>query len=381
MNAVDSGIWHLATSQSDFQDLESDWERLFQENPRHSPFLAWGWVNTWLKHIAGPHELQIVCLRDDSGRLLFVLPLLKRAGEPRYGLKKLVLVCSYGPECSENLGCLCVADLEAQSSELSARAIAHFVDGHDTVSLGRLDGAGDFPSGLKATMQASGRKSQVRPDIVCPTVSLPESWEEYLQQLSSNFRSQVRRSYRQIGGGGQPNFRSLDQSEAKVFTRELIRLNRSRMHAKGEVSSLEDAAFRSFLGEAIPYMASRGIAWLDTIERNGEILGSALNFVHGESVYFYMGGFDDQSRKLKPGTTLFALVIQRSIDRGYAKYDFLRGGEAYKYRWNAKDRLTHRVTIYPRGLVRGHLASIVDDLNIVMRKFVSNLGCLAKRQG
>jgi CelD/BcsL family acetyltransferase involved in cellulose biosynthesis len=173
----------------------------------------------------------------------------------------------------------------------------------------------------------------------------------------------------------------LDPSEAGLFTRELIRLNRSRMRSKGETSSLEENAFRSFLCDAIPYMASGGLAWLDTIERNGEVLGSALNFVHGDSVYFYMGGFDDKAKKLRPGTALFALVIQRCIDGGYARYDFLRGSEAYKYRWNAIDRLTHRVTIYPHGPMRGHLTSIVDDLIIAMRKSVRYLRRLAERRG
>lgn len=367
-------------NQSDFLNLRSDWERLFQDNPRHSPFLAWGWVNAWLKHIAGQHVLHIACLRDDNGELQFVLPLLRRTGKHRFGSAMVTLVCSYGPECSENLGCLCVSDLEPHSAELSARAVAHLFGRHDTISLGCLDNAGDYPTRLSAAMQTSDRHTQVRPDIVCPAVCLPESWDEYLQQLSPNFRSQVRRSYRQIGGHEQPHFRSLDQSEAEAFTGELIRLNRSRIHAKGEVSSLENEAFRNFLSEAIPYMASRGLAWMDTIEQNDEVLGSALNFVHGDSVYFYMGGFDDKAKKLRPGTALFALVMQRSIDGGYAKYDFLRGVEPYKYRWCAKDVSKYRVTIYPREIIRGQVASAANDLYIATRKLLRRSRDFAKRQ-
>lgn len=377
---IDSGTWHLVSNQSDFLNLQSDWERLFRVNPRHSPFLAWGWVNAWLKHIAGQHELQIACLRDDSGELLFVLPLLRRTGKHRFGSAMVTLVCSYGPECSENLGCLCVSDLEPHSAELSARAIDQFFRRHDTISLGCLNSAGDCPSRLIAAMQTSGRNIRVRPDVVCPAVYLPETWDGYLRQLSSNFRSQVRHSYKQIGGQEQPHFRSLPQTEAEAFTRELIRLNRSRMQVKGEVSSLEDEKFRGFLNEAIPYMASHGFAWLDTIEHNNEILASALNFVHGDSVCYYMGGFDDKVKKLRPGTALFALAIQRSIDGGYANYDFLRGVESYKYRWCARDVLTHRVVIYPRGLIRGHLASAADDLHIATRKLLRHSYDFAKRQ-
>jgi len=377
---IDSGTWHLASNQSEFLQLESDWERLFETNPRHSPFLAWGWVNAWLKHIAGQHELAIACLRDDNGALSFILPLIRLPGNRGFGSAKVMLVCSFGPDCSEKLGCLCAADLEPLSAELSATAIDRFIDRRDTVSLECLDNSVGYPSRLEAAMQARGRNTRLRPDVACPTVSLPASWEEYLGQLSSNFRSQVRRSYRQVGGDDQPSFQSVAPSDAEAFSHELIRLNRSRMRVKGETSSLEDEAFRTFLHEAIPYMALHGIAWLDTIERDGVVLGSALNFLHGESVYFYMGGFDDSVSKMRPGSALFALVIQRSIDGGCVEYDFLRGSEAYKYRWRANDVLTQQLIIYPRGLIRGFVASLADNLHFAAREVVRRLRDMAKRQ-
>jgi len=377
---TDSGTWHLAANHSEFLKLQPDWEHLFRENSRHSPFLAWGWVNAWLKHIAGRHELLVACLRDDSGALVFVLPLVRRNREQRFGSTQVELVCSYGPECSEKLGCLCVPALESRAVELSATALSRYAGRHDTISLGRLDNAADYPSGLRAAMQESGRHSRLRPDVACPTVRLPESWDEYLGGLSSNFRSQVRRSYRQVEGDEMAEFRSIAPSDAEAFARDLIRLNRSRMQAKGETSSLEDEAFRDFLGEAVPYMAAHELAWMDSIGRGDEVLGSALNFVHGRSAYFYMGGFDDRASKLRPGTALFAQVIQRCIDGGYGEYDFLRGAEPYKYRWRAEDVVTQRVVIYPHGFVRGRLAPLVDELYIATREFVRRLRARAKRQ-
>jgi len=368
------------SNHTDFLRLQSDWERLFEANPRHSPFLAWGWVNAWLTHIAGQHELRIACLRDDDGELQFVLPLLRRTGRREFGSARMVLVCSYGPECSEHLGYLCIPGQEPRSTELSAKAISQFFGESGAVSLGCLDNDGDYPTRLRSRVQSSGHITRLRPDVACPTVRLPGSWEEYLQQLSSNFRSQVRRSYRGIGGEGQPNFRSLEESEASDFANVLIRLNQTRIAAKGEVSSLQDEAFRSFLREVIPYMASCDRAWMDTIERDGEVLGAALNFVHGETVYYYMGGFDDTANKLRPGTALFADVIQRSISAGIKRYDFLRGAEPYKYRWGAKDVQTYRLTVYPPGLVNGRLSSLADDLYVSARNLLSRARRLVVRR-
>jgi len=380
MTRSDPETWHLATTESEFLDLQSDWERLFAKNPKHSPFLAWGWVDAWLRHIAGPHELLIASLRDSSGELVFVLPLLKPDGSGLFGAAQVTLVCSYGPECSENLGCLYDVNFASRSAELTLSAITEFVGSHETISLRCLEDYESYPSSLEVEVRRSGRTVRVRHDVFCPTTHLPGSWDEYLLQLSSNFRSQVRRSFKQIGGEGQPRFRQLAASDADVFTSELVRLNRSRIQEKGDVSSLEDGAFRRFLHEAIPYMASQGIAWMDVIEKSDETLGSALNFVHGESICYYMGGFDSKAGKLRPGTALFALAMQRGIDSGFTMFNFLRGDEHYKYRWGAEDAPTRQVTIYPAGFLRGKLMLAMDTLFIVARRLLSSLRNILKRR-
>lgn len=334
-----------------------------------------------MRHIAGKHELQIIYLQDADGAVQYILPLHRRTGKFGFGSGKAMLVCSYGLECSDNLGCLCAPELEDQCADLTADAINRFCDRNGVISLGHLDSSGDFPSRVEAAMLAGGRFTRGRPDIGCPAVDLPESWDAYLQKLSSNFRSQVRRSYKQVGGDGRPGFRSVDASDAEAFARDLMRLNRTRIREKGEVSSLENKAFSRFLEDVIPYMAAHGIAWMDTIVQNGEVLGSALHFVHGNTVYFYMGGFDDKASKIRPGTALFALVMQRAIESGYTRFDFLRGEEAYKYRWGATDVFPHNLTIYPSGFVRGHLISTLDDATVATRKSLKYVRSLVKRRG
>ena len=72
------------------------------------------------------------------------------------------------------------------------------------------------------------------------------------------------------------------------------------------------------------YYAS-DLAWMDTIVGEDEVLGAALHFVHGQTVYYYMGGFDDRIRKVQPGTGLLGQVIHahhvgsglpRGLDQG-----------------------------------------------------------------
>ncbi|MGI9261121.1 MAG: GNAT family N-acetyltransferase, partial [Woeseiaceae bacterium] len=109
------------------------------------------------------------------------------------------------------------------------------------------------------------------------------------------------------------------------------------------------------------------------VEMDEQIVGAALNLVHGNSIYYYMGGFDDVAKNLRPGTALFANVIDRGIEEGYTNYDFLRGAEAYKYKWGASDVHTYHITVYPQGFVRGQLAIRLDSLQDGLRTMVRRM--------
>jgi CelD/BcsL family acetyltransferase involved in cellulose biosynthesis len=57
----------------------------------------------------------------------------------------------------------------------------------------------------------------------------------------------------------------------------------------------------------------------------------------------YLGTFDPAAGKLSPGVLAVAHGVDCAAARGSPLFDFLRGAEAYKYRWGARDLTTlHR---------------------------------------
>ncbi len=113
------GTWQLVTSEEAFLELRKDWEHLFASNPLHSPFLAWGWVNAWLRYRAGPHSLNILVNRDGHGKAQFVLPLILRKTANPLRNRRLTLVCSYGSEASDYLGCLRIPAFDSQMADIA----------------------------------------------------------------------------------------------------------------------------------------------------------------------------------------------------------------------------------------------------------------------
>jgi len=380
MVTINNRNWQVIDQYSELQNLECDWRQLFASNPRHSPFQAWGWVTSWIKHLAGPHELKFICWRNDQDELSFVLPLVGRPQSKEGKCSEYFAACGYGPECSDHIGCLRHPERDEHLTEITALALEQLVDNGVRVNLASQDGTDDFPENLRTKLKEMGIPVRLDQDHRCPSIRLPGSWEEFLKSLSSNFRSQIRRYYRNIANHETVSFRSVEPSGATDFANELIRLNRSRMANKGMESSLEDPGFRAFILEAIPSMAKDGLAWMDVIANGEIIVGAALNLVHADRVYYYMGGFDEGSGNLRPGKALFAEVIKRSIDLGHKSYDFLRGAEPYKYRWGASDTITWRLIVYPKTLFRGKIASHKDSLILTTRMAVRRFRDKHKKQ-
>jgi CelD/BcsL family acetyltransferase involved in cellulose biosynthesis len=239
-----------------------------------------------------------------------------------------------------------------------------------------LDGRINLPGRLLDGFGQGGRSARLSWKHRCPQMTLPTTWDDLLPMLSRNFRSQVRRNIKAIATSSDLKTRQLQSSEAKTFTENLIRLNRHRMGNTGRVSSLEDENFRTFLIEAVQYMAEANIAWMDVIEDHDEIVAGSLNFVHGKSIYYYMGGFSENITKLGPGNALFAQVIQRGITNGYEQFDFLRGAESYKYRWGSKDVIDQDLIVYPRGIVRGGIQRATDVSRSFVRRARARLSAL-----
>ena len=68
----------------------------------------------------------------------------------------------------------------------------------------------------------------------------------------------------------------------------------------------------------------------------GEVkIASVLAFKHQENILLYNSGFDPQYGRLSPGLILKAYLIKRAIERKFKIFDFLRGGERYKFELGA----------------------------------------------
>jgi CelD/BcsL family acetyltransferase involved in cellulose biosynthesis len=126
----------------------------------------------------------------------------------------------------------------------------------------------------------------------------------------------------------------------------LLRLHHSRWSARGLAGVLAPEAVQKAHRETAPGLLSRGILRLYGLRLADRLIASFYGFTHLEAgkkrAYFYLGGFDPTFAQLSVGMLVIDYAVREAIREGAVEFDFLRGREAYKYHWGAKDRLTYR---------------------------------------
>src|SRR5205085_380533 len=105
-------------------------------------------------------------------------------------------------------------------------------------------------------------------------------------------------------------------------------------------------AVRRFHREAAAGFRARGWLRLHALRIEGAVAAALYGFAARGRVCYYAGGFDPDRAKHGPGTLLLGHAIGAAVAGGGREWDFLRGDEAYKYRWGARNRPTRRLLLW-----------------------------------
>ena len=168
------------------------------------------------------------------------------------------------------------------------------------------------------------------PEDVSPEMQLPATWDAFLLALSGKERHEIRRKLRRLAEAGPVRYRLVEganevEREMETFL-ALFAMNRTdkAVFMTGGMASF----FRSLAGT----MAAEKMVRLFFLELDGIAAATVMCFDYNNRVYLYNNAYDDRFRAFSVGLLCKVFSVRDSIERGRRTYDFLKGGEAYKYR-------------------------------------------------
>ncbi len=328
-----------------FWALKPEWNALLRRSCCDTPFLTWQWQSTWWKHL-GEGSLVLLGFRGgNDGRLVGIAPLFHCQTDD--GLWVLYLV-----------GCRDVSDyldliIERGQEEMVYTALLDYLDSEapawDLVDLCNIPQDSLTFVRLRELAEARGYQTLIEVEDVCPVISLPSGWDDYLMMLDKKQRHEVRRKLRKADAEADTRFIIVgSEHDLQAEMQAFIELHQKSAPEKDEFM---DPRMQAFFFDVAQVLQAEGWLQLAFVEMDGQKAASLLNFDYDDAILVYNSGYDPlQFRHLSPGIIVTARCIEHAIALGRSKFDFLRGDEVYKYRFGAQDTQVWRLLVSKPGV-------------------------------
>ena len=141
----------------------------------------------------------------------------------------------------------------------------------------------------------------------------------------------------------------------------LVRLHAQRWREEGGDGAFWDPRLDRLHRRFAAELAQRGQLWLTTLDIDGTPGAAWYGFTSQDTVYFYQCGRDPRWERESVGQMIIGAMIRRGMERGYRRFDFLRGEDPYKRQWTTTQRTTEEITIFRRGF-RGRVLRALDTV-------------------
>ncbi len=319
----------LVTSPRDLERLTPAWEALRVRCPTATPFQSPAWTIPWW-HAFGRGRLRVIAVWSGT-RLAGLVPLQLEDG--------LRLI---GAGNSDHLDAL----YEPGAGPLACRAVEQLLAG-----AGGEVSAAEFAqlplSSPLLEIRAAGRRIERSANEPCPVVPLAAGATVLGDVVPAGFAKKIAQARRHAAGSGRLRLERADGGpveQALAIFSDVVRLHTAAWHARGKPGVLADGSVRAFHDNVIRRAHPLGLLDLYRLRLDDRTTAAYYGFRDARRAYYYLSGFDPAFSALSPGTLVVAAALEAALGRGASAFDFLRGREAYKYRWGARDE--------PTGLLR-----------------------------
>ena len=311
--------------------IRDDWMSLYRASPSASTPLDFVWLRCWWEvygPVYGAGGLRIVGFWRDA-RLVAVAPLyLQVSGSGPFAVRCLRFLSTGEEEFEET--CPDYLDLLHLPGEEAACAES-FWDAVAGMEWDRLDLL-DLPSRSPLRIAAEKRGwVRIAPRGSCPIARLDAGFEAYLGNLSSKTRMRARQEMRKAIQSGVVLELAGPAEIASCFA-DLVRLHQARWEAEGKPGCFAAPRFTRFHERLLQEWPAPERVVLARVAHAGNALVVLYGFITTGKFDLYqlgVGAAEDTSMH-SPGMAANLLLMERLARQDVGKFDFLRGGSAFK---------------------------------------------------
>ena len=366
------GTRRLVARRQGFDSIPGEiWDALVARTPWTTPFSRHCVQRAWWDAYGDTAHDQTLVVSDESApsEIVAIAPLMHRhelepgdlaarttirhqSGAKLRPVPESATAVFFGASYHADYATILAApeDLPEACEAIAAALAAEDPSRWDVVDLRRMRAGDPAVDALASAFENQATDScwlvtREREDV-CPVLTLPArlGFEGYLDTLDKKERHEVRRKMRRASAAGRI---ALESSANPLRDLDaFVELHQKRWGAEGLFPpTLGGAASRRFFAGLFESCAPIGVLDVSFLTVGGRRIAAGVTFDDDKSTYYYNAGVDPDARELSPGVVMVACYIQRAIELGRTRLDFLRGNEPYKYEWGAVDEPIERLLV------------------------------------
>ena len=337
----------LLDNLDEILDSQSDWN----EVAAGRPMLQWEWLVNWLRYQVDETTPAVLVGIDSDGKWIGIAPFCVETSR----LSRKLRFLGSGKACTDYLDLITQPNHEKKFAEAVVDWLTNNL--HPGGPLGTIDVVeleGFCPHNehmryLFDLLEAAGFNSHCVELEGCWDLELGNSWDQLNSTFSKSLRRKTKKALKRLKDPGT-RVLSTDNGNFDELWASFVELHQARRQMLDQPGCFADPNFESFLRSATESLISDGRAEILVIESHGKPLATMLLLNDGNTVFMYQSGIDPESITLEPGYQIAVLALQSTIQKGFHKFDFLRGDEPYKSRWLTKRIPLVRARFIPRNI-------------------------------
>jgi len=318
-----------------FIRLRKQWNELLFRSKQNTVFLTHQWFEAWWRSFGKEYEFSVLLARDDAGDLIGAGPLL--ASYDRLYFMANQEVSDY-----------CDFIIDAEKIDQFYELLLDYFQEHSAyirdVELINIPSAS--PTLISIPRIASERSFScgISESEVAPILTLPSSYETYIDSLNRKNRHELRRKVRRLESLGQISIQTKrEPQKMNAAIQDFIFLHRKSNASKQEFWQQE--GMTDFFRILTHLFSLERWVEVNLLYFKDKLIAGLLNFVYADNLYLYNVAFDREFFSISPGFFLFNHSIRQAIEENKKVVNFLRGGEKYKYSFGAKDSKIFSLTL------------------------------------
>jgi len=332
---------------TDFHRLEqlwSQWERLWESDPRAEVFQTPEWTKAWWLSF-GQHYSLCSLIVFSGDQVIGIVPLVRRQNSLQF----------LGTPEADYADIICEERRAAEVLAVALKTLLESVEGWKECAFQHLSKHSRvvryynrLPRGIRSRVQCVPAERQ-------QTIILRDQRERVFKSLLG--KHHTRRLQNKLRKAGTLQFRHLETpQEVEQYLPDFFRHHVRRHAALGRRSSCATPEFCQFIWALIQELGPSGRVRFGVLELDGRPLAWDLGFLVNGKFLLYQHTFDLDAWHYTPGEVLLWNALEYARDHVTREFDFGKGDELYKDRFANYSRETYSLFVEPRGLggrVRG----------------------------